>query len=588
MATQKKTEKEIANDKANRILEGVAIWAAFYRHNPQRFAKEYLNINLKLFQKILLYAMMLNNYFMYIAARGQGKTFLVALFCVCRCILFPRTKICVASSTRVQANEVLLKIRDDFMKNYGSGSENLRREIIDCKISQNDSAIYFLNGSWIQVVTASDSGRGKRANIVVIDEFRMVDKTTIDTVIRRFLTTPRQPGYLRNPKYANMLERNKEIYMSSAWYANHWSFEKAKSYFIGMLDPTKKYFVCSLPYQISIKEGLLSKEQIEDEMAEKDFDETKFSMEMESLFYGDSDGAFFKFEDVSARRKLKVPMFPPLLMNKQYKIPDIQTNERRIMSVDIALMASKKHNNDATAIVINRAIPKSDNTYTANIVYMENFEGLNVDELALIIRRMYKTYKCTDLVLDTAGSGLGVYDMLIKDIIDPESGELYPALSCCNDKEMADRCRVSNARKVIWSIKGNASFNNEICVGLRSGFKMGKINLLIHEDLCEKALKETVSSFNRLSAQEQMVYKMPYIQTGLLVNELTKLEYEVKGTNVKVKERSGMRKDRYSSIAYNYWVQCQLERELTTNNNSFSMKDFAKKIGMMNKAPNRY
>ena len=40
--------------------------------NPQRFVKEYLNVNLKLFQKILLYAMMHNNFFMYLAARGQG------------------------------------------------------------------------------------------------------------------------------------------------------------------------------------------------------------------------------------------------------------------------------------------------------------------------------------------------------------------------------------------------------------------------------------------------------------------------------------------------------------------------------------
>ena len=36
------------------------------------FAKDYLNINLKLFQKILLYMMMCCNFFMYLAARGQG------------------------------------------------------------------------------------------------------------------------------------------------------------------------------------------------------------------------------------------------------------------------------------------------------------------------------------------------------------------------------------------------------------------------------------------------------------------------------------------------------------------------------------
>ena len=65
-----KTAKQVLQDKADRIMEGVAIWTSFYRANPQRFAKDVLNINLKTFQKILLYAMMHNNYFMYLAARG--------------------------------------------------------------------------------------------------------------------------------------------------------------------------------------------------------------------------------------------------------------------------------------------------------------------------------------------------------------------------------------------------------------------------------------------------------------------------------------------------------------------------------------
>ena len=198
-------------------MNGIALWCGFYRSNPHRFVKDYLNVSLKLFQKILLYAMMHNYYFMYIAARGQGKTWLTALFCVVRCILFPKTKICVASATRSQANEVLSKIEDDFMKNYGWGSENLRREISECSVGANKAIIRFKNGSWIRVVTASDNARGARANIVVCDEFRMVDKNIIDTVLMRFLSAPRHPLYLDNPEYADLEERNKIMFMSSAW-----------------------------------------------------------------------------------------------------------------------------------------------------------------------------------------------------------------------------------------------------------------------------------------------------------------------------------------------------------------------------------
>jgi hypothetical protein len=528
---------------------------------------------------------------MYIASRGQGKTYLTALFCVVRCILFPKTKICVASSTRPQANEVLLKITDDFMKNYGWGSDNLRREITYASVGNNKAVIEFANGSWIRVVTASDSGRGARANILIVDEFRMVDLDTINTVLKRFLTAPRQPNYLNNPKYAHLLERNKEIYMSSAWYKSHWSFEKAKAYVVNLLDETKKYFICSLPYQIAIKEGLLSRDQIEDEMSEADFDVTKFSMEMESLFFGDTDGAFFTFDDIAARRKLKTAIYPTSITgsSRNLKIPDLVVNERRILSVDIALMASKKQNNDASAIIINSAIPTNNDNYTSNVIYMENHEGLNTDELALVVRRLFDMYKCTDLVVDCAGVGLGVYDMLIQDMIDPATGELYPALSCCNDKVMEERCKVPNAPKVIWAIKASASFNNEICILLRTGFQNGKINLLVSEFEAEEILKDKIKGFNKMPAYEQVLYKMPYIQTTLLVYELINLEHEIKGTNIKITEKTGMRKDRYSSLAYNYWVQCQLEREMLKKKNiKFDAINYASQLRKLNKRPNMY
>ena len=70
-------------------MQTVAWRAGYYRENPQRFVWEVLGIQLKLFQKIMIWAMMHYNYVMYIAARGQGKSYLTALFCCVRCILYP-------------------------------------------------------------------------------------------------------------------------------------------------------------------------------------------------------------------------------------------------------------------------------------------------------------------------------------------------------------------------------------------------------------------------------------------------------------------------------------------------------------------
>lgn len=71
MSDKKMTDKEVANTKSEKIMNIVARKAGYYRKNPQRFAKEYLNLNLKLFQQILLYLMVRSTGFCFIAARGQ-------------------------------------------------------------------------------------------------------------------------------------------------------------------------------------------------------------------------------------------------------------------------------------------------------------------------------------------------------------------------------------------------------------------------------------------------------------------------------------------------------------------------------------
>ena len=123
-----------------------------------------------------------------------------------------------------------------------------------------------------------------RANILVCDEFRMIDKDTIDTVLRKFMTASRETGYSHKKKYKHLKERNKEIYLSSAYFKSHWSYEKVRDYARNMLDDTKRYFTCSLPYQLSINEGLLDEGQVADEMSESGFSDIKWSINISVLF----------------------------------------------------------------------------------------------------------------------------------------------------------------------------------------------------------------------------------------------------------------------------------------------------------------
>ena len=369
------------------------------------------------------------------------------------------------------------------------------------------------------------------------------------------------------------------MYLSSAYFQEHWSYDTCVNTFKAMLRDNSTQFICGLPYQLAIKEGLLSKDRVEEQMSASDFTEPKWAMEMGAVFWGAGDGSFFDYASISKNRHIKYPMLPERLANKlgncsQIKIPPKSSGEVRILSADIALMSSKKHNNDATAIFINQMTPTKAGRYVSNIVYCDAYEGLRTDDQALVIRRLYDEFQCDYIVLDTNGVGLGCFDMLAHDINDPETGEVYPALSCVNDKTMAERCSVPGAEKVIWSIKASAALNSDCAFLLREGFRSGRIRLLVNEYDANVNLSE-IKGFSSLSDREQQELAMPNVHTTLLIEELTKLQHDESGGKVKIRERSGMRKDRYSSLSYNYYVATQLEAKLTKkNNNSISNDAF--------------
>ena len=128
MTTSKKTDKQIQQDKSDRIMNVVAERCAYYRANPSRFIEDWIpGLHLKTFQKIILWAMAHNDMFYIIASRGIGKTYLMAMYGVYKCILYPGTKYVCCSYTFKQGKEILLKITDDFMQLYDLIEEEKKR-----------------------------------------------------------------------------------------------------------------------------------------------------------------------------------------------------------------------------------------------------------------------------------------------------------------------------------------------------------------------------------------------------------------------------------------------------------------------------
>lgn len=188
---------------------------------------------------------------------------------------------------------------------------------------------------------------------------------------------------------------------------------------------------------------------------------------------------------------------------------------------------------------------------------------------------------------DNKLAGLGVLDYIMADRYDPLYGQMYPALNAIDNPELAERCKVRNAPKVIYAIQANNKSNNDMALALRSGFQNGYINLLADDTNIEETLSK-IRGYSGLTEAMQIKLKMPYVQTTFLINELINLQHDVVNGLIKVRERSGMRKDRYSSLEYGYAIIQELGRKKKPVEDDSKLLDQlmvrpAKKVGSFSK-----
>lgn len=454
---------------------------------------------------------------------------------------------------------------------------NVKREIEEIRTGNNDVRVVFRNGSTIEAVTSSDSARGYRAHIIILDEYRLIKKDVYDKILRPFLNVQRKPPYTHKPEYSHMVEENKELFISSAWYKSDWIWDHFKSVFKSMING-KETFAASFPYQLSLHHGLLSRERVEMIKSEENFDPITWMMEYESLFYGESERAFFNLGDLQKNRTIVSPFYPltnlEYIKNKEKRIKKTgkakQDGEIRLISIDIALMGGQE--NDTTVFNCMRLIPSPDG-YTRHVSYIESMNGQHSEIQAIRLKQLYEDFEADYVVMDTLGNGMAVYDYCTRVLYDEDRDVEYPAWTAFNDEQMRNRALDKNALPIIFSIKvTKAELNHEMAMGLRSDFEEGKIQLLIDEISARDYLIEK-KDFNNLSPEEKRRMITPFIQTTSLVNEMVNLEYKMQGGYVKVFETGSNRKDRYSSLAYGNYYARILENELLKNDNEFDVED---------------
>ena len=567
MLTQTKKRDGLSPNKRERLDEGIKIWTSFYRQNIHRFAIDYLGIQLKPFQVVLLYMIERNLKSCLITSRGLGKSWLIALYCCCRAILYPGQKIIVSCETKEQSRNL---IREKIVNELMNMSPNLRKEINprEIKIGTNESYVKFKNGSTITAINASENTRGKRAHILVVDEYVQIKNgfDTLTKILQPFLQVVRQPKYLQNPKYSHLQEENKQIYASSAWYADHWSYDLYKDYVEKMLIGESS-FVCNLPYNVALKYGLMTQTRLDEIMSDPNLSEEAFLMEYSAMFYDLGEGAYIKPSDIINNRTVVKPWYPPTDIeyiaekgkrNISWKEDRTSKQELRVLGCDIALAQGDK--NDNTVIHYSVSIPKGDK-YITEVKYSEAINGGTAKAIALRLKQLFFDGDCDYIVMDIAGLGLAVLDALGEYTFDTERDIKYPPMCCFNKEDKKERCGYREAIPCIYGIVANEEINNAIAVTLKASLNNHTLKFLVNEFEGEDWLNEN-KNFQMLETSEKVRLMYPYVQTTLTQMEIIKLQTEITRKGIKLVEFGSNRKDRYSALAYMNLFIREKENEL--------------------------
>lgn len=426
----------------------------------------------------------------------------------------------------------------------------------------------------------------KRANLLILDEYRIIPLEIITMVLRKFKSDPRYCGWYDKPEYAEKIksgelkrEQNKEIYLSSTYYKHSWAYKHYLSYLRLMQEGVAKLkfnqFTCCLPYQLGVESGVKDIEALQAEYDEG-VDEQEWKMEYEAFWIGsDDDKSFFKFDALDPCRRLRRAIYPKEIIeqmdskDKYFSNQTKRQDEIRILFADIARKESKNGENDATSVGVMSLTPIEDkrlNTsyFMREVPFIETFTGQNTMVQALRLRELFEWFECDYLVIDAQNIGASIIDLLALPITNPETGEEYPPINCINHDELKlGEVVYPNAPKKIYGIMATPALNSEIGYAMRDTIQKRRIRFLVDEAEGRREL-DYMKEFDTLSPEVKGSLRQPYLQTTALMSEMIELEYKISpDTNVlRLSEKSGFRKDRYSSVSYsNFWAN-KLERDL--------------------------
>jgi len=347
-----------------------------------------------------------------------------------------------------------------------------------------------------------------------------------------------------------------------------------------------------MDYSISLKHAIKPRAFLIKERNK--LDSVAWAIEYENQMIAENAHAYFTYEMLNKNRCLKRPFYPrkneDVLMRARnlYAIPR-QQGEIRIISCDIATEGGDSNDNSIFSCI--RALPESmeyktsdvngehievKQGYRRQVVYMEPQTEFETTKQAIRIKQLFTDFDADYCVLDTRNAGIAIYDALAKVLYDVERNVEYEPWSCMNDDNLRSRIVIAGQKEVVYSIKAQLETNSKIAVCMKNTLNSKMIELMVPNQEGVEELQRIVPDYETADVETQLFYERPFLETVALINEMIGLEYTVQNQTglIKIEERSGARKDRYTSVSYgNYFIEL-LEQDLFSDSSEYEYVTF--------------
>ena len=547
------TKIGLSEERVRAQLDVVRQYIGYWREYPDMFV-EFLcgsnpeNFTLYFYQRCFLRAAMRHRKIYATFPRGYSKSFLSFLVLMLRCILYPGAHLFVTTGGKEQAAGIAKEKTDLLCKLIPGLKNELDLSRGKTKTSKDNIELLFKNGSILDVMAARQSSRGKRANGGLMEECILIDQTLLNEVIIPTMVRDRRLGD-GSTQREEMVNRS-QIYITTAGWKNSFAYSKLIELLIQMVTDPDEAFVMGGTWRVPVMEGLQPKSFITEMKMDGTYNDGSFSREYESQWSGDAENAFFSADKFDRHR---------VLLQPEYEYSGRSSkNAYYILGVDVGRKGC------STECMVIKVTPSAQGTAIKTLVNLFSWDEEHFEQQAINIKRLFYKYKARTVVIDANGLGIGLVDFMIKDQIDPESGDILPNFGVENDEEgFYKKFRTSDTEMdAMYLIKANAPLNTEAHSYVQTQMASGKLKFLIDENQAKLKLMATKAG-QEMDAVKRNERLQPFVLTTILRNQLLNLVEDNEGVNIILKQSSrSIPKDKFSAYEYGlYYIKQEEDRK---------------------------